>query len=87
MQQLSRGVYGGCQESVYNEEVVTSCPISKEEWGIAAIKKNCSKIAAVAKEKNCTIDEIQPKYHCVINALRTKLLEVCAVEKRILGNI
>lgn len=83
--QLSRGVYGGCQEVVYNVEVVTSCPKSKEEWVIAASKKKCSKIAAVAKEKNCTIDEIQPKYHCVINALRTKLLEVCADEKKIFG--
>lgn len=87
MQQLSRGVYGGCQEAVYNVAVVSSCPKSKEEWGIAASKKNCSKIAAVVNEKNCTIDEIQPKYHCVINALRTKLLEVCADEKRISGNI
>lgn len=77
---------GGCQKAVYNVKVVASCPKSKEEWNIAARKKNCSKIAAVAVEKNCTIDEIQPKYHCVISALRTKLLEVCADEKRILGH-
>lgn len=77
---------GGCQKAVYNVKVVASCPKSKEEWNIAASKKNCSKIAAAAVEKNCTIDEIQPKYHCVISALRTKLLEVCADEKRILGH-
>lgn len=87
MQQLSRGVKEGCLEDVYKVKVVESCPKSKKEWNIAASKKNCSKIAAVAKEKNCTIDEIQPKYHCVINAFRNKLLEVCADEKRILGNI
>lgn len=87
MQQSSKGVDGGCQEAVNNVEVVASCPKSKEEWDIAASKKNCAKIAAVAAEKNCTIDEIQPKYHCVINALRTKFLEVCADEEIIPGNI
>lgn len=83
--QLSRGVYEGCQDAVYNLKVVTSCPKSKEEWNIASSIKNCSAIAAVAKKKNCTIDEIHPKYHCVINAFRNKFLEVCADEKIIFG--
>lgn len=87
MQQLSRGVDKGCQIAVYNVEVVESCPKSKEEWDIAASKKQCSKIAAEAKEKNCTIDEKNPTYHCVINAFRNKLLEVCADENTIFGNI
>lgn len=87
MQQLSSCDKEGCQEAIYNIKVVESCPKSKKEWDVAAFKKNCSKIAAVAKEKKCTIDEIQPKYHCVINALENKLLEVCADERRILGNV
>lgn len=86
-QQLSRGVYEGCQDAVYNLKVVTSCPKSKEEWNIASSIKNCTAIAAVAKKKNCTIDDIHPKYHCVINAFRNKFLEVCADEKTIFGNI
>lgn len=84
--QLSRGVDKGCQIAVYNVEVVESCPKSKEEWDIAASKKQCSKIAAEAKEKNCTIDEKNPTYHCVINAFRNKLLEVCADENTIFGH-
>lgn len=87
LQQLSIGVYERCQDALYNIEVVTSCPKSKEEWDIAASNKNCSEIAAVAKANNCTIDEKEPKYHCVINAVRTNFLEVCADEKMIFGNI
>lgn len=85
-QQLSIGVNESCQDALYNKEVVTSCPKSKEEWDIAASRKNCSEIAAVAKANNCTIDEKQPKYHCVMNALRTYFLEVCADEKKIRGH-
>lgn len=84
--QLSIGVYERCQDALYNIEVVTSCPKSKEEWDIAASNKNCSEIAAVAKANNCTIDEKEPKYHCVINAVRTNFLEVCADEKMIFGH-
>lgn len=87
LQQLSYGVDKDCPIPVYKVEVVASCPKSKEEWDIAASKKKCSKIAAEAKEKNCTIDEINPTYHCVINAFRNKLLEVCADENTIFGNI
>lgn len=72
-------------DAVYNVEVVESCPTSKVEWGIAARRKNCSKLAAEAERKNCTMNEKQPEYHCLINALRNKLLEVCAPEKTIFG--
>lgn len=74
MQQLSYGVDKDCPIPVNKLVVVASCPKSKKEWDIAASKKKCSKIAAEAKEKNCTIDEINPTYHCVINAFRNKTL-------------
>lgn len=80
---LPLSVNEDCQKAVNEVKIVTSCPKSKEEWDIAAVKKNCSKLAAVAKTKNCTIKEKQPEYHCVFNSLRNKLLEVCA-EKRII---
>lgn len=63
--------------------VVTSCPKSKEEWDIAARKKNCSKIAT---QQTCAAAE-KFKYHCVINGYRNALLEVCAPERLILGII
>lgn len=74
-----------CQKAVNDVKIVTSCPKSKEEWDIAALKKNCSKLAAVAKTKNCTIKEKQPEFHCVFNSLRNKLLEVCADKRIIFG--
>lgn len=84
--QLSRGTNEDCQEAVYNMEVVESCPTSKQEWEIAARRKNCSKlVAAEAERKNCIINEKQPKYHCLINAFRNKFLEVCVAEKIMLG--
>lgn len=78
-------VNDGCQATVNDVKIVTSCPKSKEEWDIAALNKNCSKLAAVAKTKNCTIKEKQPEYHCVFNSLRNKLLEVCADKRFIFG--
>lgn len=58
-----------------------SCPQSKEEWDIAASKKNCSKRAAGLI---CAASE-EFKYHCVINGYRNALVEVCAPKRLILG--
>lgn len=82
---LPRGADEDCMDAVYNADVVESCPTSKVEWDIAARRKNCSKLAAEAERKNCTMDEKQPEYHCLINALRNKLFEVCAAVKIIFG--
>lgn len=85
LKQLPRGADEDCMDTVYNTEVVESCPTSKVEWDIAARRKNCSKLAAEAERKHCTMNEKQPEYHCLINALRNKLLEVCAAGKIIFG--
>lgn len=82
---VARGADEDCMDAIYNTEVVESCPTSKVEWDIAARRKNCSKLAAEAERKNCTMNEKQPEYHCLINALRNKLLEVCAPGKTIFG--
>lgn len=82
---LPLSVNEDCQATVNDVKIVTSCPKSKEEWDIAALKKNCSKLTAVAKTKNCTIKEKQPEYHCVFNSFRNKLLEVCADKRIIFG--
>lgn len=76
-----------CKEAVDNAEDVKSCPTSKEERDIAARRKNCSKIAAVAEGKKCTIKEKKPEYHCLINAFRNTFFEVCVVAKIIFGNV
>lgn len=82
---LPFSVNKGCQDAVNDVKIVTSCPTSKEEWDIAARIKNCSNKAAVAKSKNCTITEKQPEFHCLINSLKNKLLEVCADKRIIFG--
>lgn len=71
-----------CQEAVDSVTVVNSCPTSKTEWDVAARKKNCGRIAS---QQNCTTVE-KFQYHCVVNGLRNKLLEVCAPTRIIFGN-
>lgn len=71
-----------CEEYVASLSVVASCPKSKEEWDIAARKKNCNKRAA---ELTCAATE-KFKYHCVMNGYRNALVEVCAPERLILGH-
>lgn len=81
-----RSTYEECKEAINNAEEVKVCPKSKEEWDIAARRKNCSKQAVLAEGKNCTIHEKQLEYHCLINAFRNKLLEVCEAAKTMFGN-
>lgn len=83
--QFLRSANGDCKEVVNNVEDVKSCPTSKEEWDIAARKKNCRKQAALAEEKNCRVHSKQLEYHCLINAFRNKSLEVCEAAKTIFG--
>lgn len=71
-----------CQEAVNSVESVTSCPTSKTEWDIAALRKNCSRIAS---RQNCINVTEKFQYHCVINGLRNKLVEVCAPTRIIFG--
>lgn len=71
-----------CQEAVDSVTVVNSCPTSKTEWDVAARKKNCGRMAS---KQNCTTVE-KFQYHCVVNGLRSKLLEVCAPTRIIFGH-
>lgn len=82
LQQLLTSQNRYCEEAVNSVESVASCPTSKTEWDIAALKKNCSRIAS---RQNCinVIEKFQ--YHCVINGLRNKLVEVCAPTRIIFG--
>lgn len=76
-----------CKEANNNAEEVESCPRTKVEWDIAALKKNCGALAAEGEGKICTDNEKQPEYHCLINPFRNKYLEVCVVAKIIFGNV
>ncbi|XP_052710322.1 uncharacterized protein LOC128184774 [Crassostrea angulata] len=71
-----------CQEAVSSIQRVAACPTTKTEWKRAALKKNCSELAL---RQNC-VPVNKFKYHCVINGLRNKLVEVCAPERIIFGH-
>lgn len=79
MQQSENRKY--CPEAVDSVKIVSSCPTTKKEWGIAAQKKNCIRIAFL---QNCSSVE-QFEYHCVINGYRNETLEVCAPSRIIFG--
>lgn len=70
-----------CQEAVKSVEIVISCPSSKAEWDDAARRKDCGRLAS---KQNCTTAE-NFLYHCVINGLGNKLLEVCGPKRIIFG--
>lgn len=71
-----------CQEAVASVTVVDSCPTSKTEWDVAARKKDCGRMAS---NQTCTTVE-KYQYHCVVNGLRSELLEVCAPTRIIFGH-
>lgn len=71
-----------CPKAVQSVTIVESCPMTKTEWDAAAQKKNCG---IIASKQNCaTVEKFQ--YHCVVNGLRNKLLEVCAPTRIIFGH-
>lgn len=72
-----------CPEAVDSAEYVVSCPSSMIGWNTAAKKKNCSRMAM---HQNCSSVE-QFQYHCVINGYRSKMVEVCAPSRIIIGII
>lgn len=76
------GQISHCEESVASVTFVAACPTSKEERDTAARKKNCNETAT---EQTCAPSE-KFKYHCVINGYGNALLEVCALERIILGH-
>lgn len=80
--QLVKSEIRYCPEAVASAEIVSSCPDSKEAWDIAALRKNCSGMAA--QQKCTTVEKF--KYHCVINGFRNKFVEVCAPKRIIFGH-
>lgn len=83
LQQLCTSLSRYCQEAVDSLTVVDSCPTSKTEWDVAARKKNCGRMAS---QQYCTTVE-KYQYHCVVNGLRSELLEVCAPTRIIFGTV
>lgn len=71
------GITSECPEPIATVHYVNSCPQSAEKWAEAAERLNCHSIST-----KCTTFV----YHCVMDPYQTRLIEVCAPKKLILGN-
>lgn len=70
-----------CNESATKIRHVKACPTDTKSWNIAAKNMNCEAI-----KQNCSSSQQhQFQYHCVINELENALLEVCALNRTIIG--
>lgn len=70
-----------CQWSKESAVAVSFCPNNKTMMEVRAKIKNCEAMAWI---QNCTSPE-KFKYHCVMDELETKFVEVCAPEYYIHG--
>lgn len=78
---ITGGFTKPCNESLQTVTFVAKCPPDLSSYEIAATKKNCSSLAAVAQ--NCT----SFLYHCVLSDDKNKFVEVCAPSIYIIGNV
>ncbi|XP_062602590.1 uncharacterized protein LOC134264306 isoform X2 [Saccostrea cucullata] len=80
--------FGTCEISILTMQYVAKCPEDKESWTRAAEKLNCSSIPQSCAESMGPSFNIQNyifQYHCVINTWRNATMEVCALNRTILG--
>uniref|UniRef100_A0A8W8JF10 Uncharacterized protein n=1 Tax=Magallana gigas TaxID=29159 RepID=A0A8W8JF10_MAGGI len=69
-----------CEKSALTVRYVENCPTDSSSWKNAAKKMNCESI-----EQRCSDEHHRFQYHCVINAWRNATLEVCALNRTIIG--
>lgn len=75
-----------CEASVDTIKYVKECPTNVEEWNIAARRKNCESIQQNCSESIASnTQQFVFQYHCLINVWRNATLEVCALNRTILG--
>nr|XP_022291778.1 uncharacterized protein LOC111102933 isoform X2 [Crassostrea virginica] len=72
--QISDVLAQECFPSIPTHTVVPSCPNTELELHIAHYRKQCYSLATI---QNCT-RPLDFRYHCVLNKLSTKAVELCA---------
>ncbi|XP_062620685.1 uncharacterized protein LOC134282296 [Saccostrea cucullata] len=80
--------FGRCEISIITMRFVESCPEDEESWAKAAEILDCSSVTQSCAESMGSSFNIQNyifQYHCVINAWRNATMEVCALNRTILG--
>ena len=63
-------------------EIVSSCPVTEQEYNEAARRKHCSSL-----KSTCTNQAEKLEYHCLPNAWGDRLYEMCATDKEIIGTL
>ncbi|XP_062620691.1 uncharacterized protein LOC134282304 [Saccostrea cucullata] len=80
--------FGTCEISILTMRFVEKCPADEVSWKKAAERLNCASVT-----QSCA-ESLEPpfnsrnyifQYHCVINAWRNATIEVCALNRTILG--
>lgn len=67
---------------------MASCPTDAKSWGEAAKKLNCDSVT-----QNCALSlglntqKHRFQYHCLMNSHRNETVEVCALNRLILGKV
>lgn len=65
-----------CEFAVFTVSKVDFCPEDENEWADRAAKKNCE---LYAHQQKCSVPE-KFKYHCAVDELEKKIVELCAKE-------
>lgn len=78
--------FAACQESILTLRYVNHCPEDAASWQMAAMRMNCNSIRQkCSKSLNLNPKKYIFQYHCLINAWMNATIEVCALNRSILG--
>lgn len=83
---LQASAFTFCEASVDTIRYVEECPTNAKEWTTAARNKNCDSIQQNCSKRTASNNQRYVfQYHCVITVWRNATLEVCALNRTILG--
>lgn len=75
-----------CQKSILNVKHGTRCPKDVASWHMAASKMNCDSMQQeCSKSLGLDPQRFIFQYHCLINSWMNATVEVCALNRSILG--
>lgn len=78
--------FTGCKKSILTVRHVTSCPKDAKLWREAAKKLNCDSVTQnCAMSLGLNTQNHRFQYHCLMNSHRNETVEVCALNRLILG--
>lgn len=78
--------FTGCQKSILTVRHVASCPTDAKSWREAAKKLNCDSVTQnCALSSGLNTQNHRFQYHCLMNSHRNETVEVCALNRLILG--